>query len=300
LYSKQRDSAIYRDISQQVVGTTAVGTPILESVIGGRNYVLTNSDQDADALVLSASISREFDNGFSFNTGYAYIDAEDISGMNSSVAESNFGNVATLNPNDLRAGTTEYEVENRFTFRLRYRTELFSDLTTSFSMYGVFKDGQGTTYSMSGDGLEDNNRARRHLLYVPTVSDAAVVYDERFDRQAFDQFIAANGLARGEFVGRNAAGSKDTGRIDLRIDQEIPGFGRLKPKVYLKINNLLNMINDDWGGQYDSSFVSEQVVESSVNSSGQFVYEGFNTPEISELLQNISVWEARIGLEVRF
>jgi hypothetical protein len=107
-------------------------------------------------------------------------------------------------------------------------------------------------------------------------------------------------LGRFNDVGRNAAGSKDTVRIDLRIDQEIPGFGRLKPKVYLKINNLLNMINSDWGGQYDSAFVGEQVVESSVNGAGQFVYEGFNTPEVSELIQNISVWEARIGLEVRF
>lgn len=300
LYSKQRDSAIYRDISQQVVGNTAAGSPILQSVIGQRNYILTNSDQDADSLVLSASISREFDSGFSFNAGYAYIDAEDISGMNSSVAESNFGNVATLNPNDLRAGTTEYQVQNRLTFRLRYRKEFFSDLTTSFSLYGVYKDGQSTTYSMSGDGLEDNNRARRHLLYIPTSNDAAVVYDERFDRQAFDQFIANNGLGRGQFVARNAAGSKGSGRIDLRIDQEIPGFGRLKPKVYLKINNVLNMLNNDWGGQYDAAFVSEQVVESSVNRNGQFVYEGFNDPQISELLPNISVWEARIGLEVRF
>lgn len=300
LYSKQRDSAIYRDISQEIVGRTAAGSPIINSVRGQRNYVLTNSDRDASTLVLSASISREFDSGFSFNAGYAYIDSEDISGMNSSVAESNFGNVATLNPNDLRPGTSEYEVQNRVTFRLRYRKEFFSDLATSFSVYGVYKDGQSTTYSMSGDGLENNSRARRHLLYIPTANDAAVVYDERFDRQAFDQFIDSKGLARGQFVSRNSAGSKGSGRIDLRIDQEIPGFGRLKPKVYLKINNILNMLNSDWGGQYDAAFVSEQVVESSVNNSGQFVFEDFNDPEISELLPNISVWEARVGLEVRF
>lgn len=300
LYSKQRDSAIYRDVSQQVVGRTAVGTPILESVIGGRNYVLTNSDKDADSLVLSASISREFDSGFSFNAGYAYIDAEDITGMNSSVAESNFNNAATLNPNDLRPGTTEYEVQNRYTFRLRYRTEFFSDLSTSFSVYGVYKDGQSTSFTMSGAGLEDNSRARRHLLYVPTANDSGVVYEDGFDRQAFDEFIADNGLARGQFVSRNSAGSKGSGRIDLRIDQEIPGFGRLKPKVYLKINNILNMLNSDWGAQYDAAFVGEQVIESNVNNNGQFVFEQFNEPEVTELLQNISVWEARIGLEVRF
>ena len=60
------------------------------------------------------------------------------------------------------------------------------------------------------------------------------------------------------------------------------------------------MLSDDWGGQYDAAFVSEQVVESSVNDAGQFVFEQFNTPETTDLLEDISVWSARIGLEVRF
>ncbi len=300
LYSIQRDSAVYRDIAQQVTGFTAAGSPILSNVVGSENFMLTNSNRDADTLVLSASVNKKWDNGLETTFGYAYTDAEDISGMNSSVAFSNFTNVATLNPNDPLPGTSEFETQNRFTFRLNYKTELFSNLQSSVSVYGVYKDGQSTSFSQSGDGVEANNRNRRSLLYVPMSNDGAVVYDERFDRQAFDSFISSEGLARGQFVRRGSASSRSSGRIDLRIDQELPGFGGLKPKVFLKINNVLNMLSSDWGAQYDAAFVSEQVVESSVNGAGQFVFEKFNTPETTDLLDDISVWAARIGLEVRF
>ena len=300
LYSVQRDAAIYRDIAQQITGYTVAGSPILSAVVGRDNFMLTNSNREADTLVLSASVNKKWESGLETTFGYAYTDAEDLNGMNSSVAQSNFNNVATLNANDPLPGTSEYEVQNRFTFRLNYKTELFANLQSSFSLYGVYKDGQSTSFSQSGDGVESNNRNRRTLLYVPTMNDGAVVYDERFDRQAFDEFISSEGLARGQFVRRGSAGSRSSGRIDLRIDQELPGFGDIKPKVFLKINNVLNMLSSDWGGQYDAAFVSEQVVGSSVNDAGQFVFEQFNTPETTDLLEDISVWAARIGLEVRF
>lgn len=63
LYSQQRDSAIYVDLAQREVGHTVAGSPILRSMVGDENFVLTNSDQDADTLVLSLGLSKEFENG---------------------------------------------------------------------------------------------------------------------------------------------------------------------------------------------------------------------------------------------
>lgn len=300
LYSKQRDSAIYRDVAQRQLGTTAVGSPIIGNVNGGNNFVLTNSDRDADALVLSASINKSFDNGIDFTLGYAYTDAEDISPMTSSTAGSNFNNVATLNPNDLTAATSDYETQNRFTFRFNYRTELIADLTTSISVYGFYKDGQSTSYTMSGEGLEGNNFNRRHLLYVPNANDNNVIFADGFDRASFDQFIADESLARGSFVGRNTVGSRSSGRIDLAINQDLPEISGLKPRLYFKMNNVLNFLNNDWGAQFDNAFVSEDAVESSVNDAGQFVYERFNSTSPTDILPNSSVWSARVGIEVNF
>ena len=300
LYSKQRDSAVYMDASQFIVGRTAAGTPIYESLIGSENYVLSNSDNDADALVLSVGATHFFDSGAELSVGYAYSDVEDVAGMNSSVAFSNFNNVATSNPNSIEAGTSEYEVANRATFRYKFEKNWFGDLATRFSIYGVWKDGQSTSYTMSNEGLEDNNRGRRQLLYVPTMNDAAVVYDQGFDVAGFNEFIDANGLSRGSFVSRNSARTKSSTRIDFRVDQELPEIGGFKPRLYAKINNVLNLLNDSWGEQYDARFVSAQVVDSSVNSQGQFVFESFDPSNITELRIDSSVWEARVGVEVRF
>lgn len=300
LYSKQRDSAIYVDLSQREVGRTVAGSPILSSVIGNENFMLTNSDVDADTLVLSLGLSKRFDNGFSFNAGYAYSDAEDISGMNSSVAFSNFNQIATSDGNNLTAGTSEYNTPHRITFRVGYENNFIGDLMTRLSLYGVYKNGQGTSLTMSNEGLEDNDFGSRQLLYVPETNDGAVVYADGFDRQGFDELIANRSLARGQFVVRNDENARSTARLDLRVDQELPMIAGVKPKLYLKINNVLNLINNDWGVQVDAPFIGEQVVESSVNESGQFVFENFRGADTSDTIDEFSVWQARVGIEFKF
>jgi hypothetical protein len=300
LYSQQRDSAIYVDLAQREVGRTVAGSPILRSVVGDENFMLTNSNEDADTLVLSLGLSKEYENGLSMSVGYAYTDAEDISGMNSSVAFSNFNNMATNDGNNLRAGTSEYNTPHRLTFRLGYENNLIGDLMTRLSVYGVYKNGQATSLTMSNEGLEDNGRGSRQLLYIPGANDGAVVYADGFDRQGFDELIASRSLARGQFVSRNDENARSSARVDLRIDQDLPMIAGVKPKVFLKINNVLNFLNDDWGAQYDAPFIGEQVVESSVNDSGQFVYENFRGANTTDTLDDFSVWQARVGIEFKF
>ncbi len=300
LYSQQRDSAIYVDLAQREVGRTAAGSPILRAVVGDENFMLTNSNEKADTLVLSLGLSKEYENGLSMSLGYAYTDAEDISGMNSSVAFSNFNNLATNDGNNLTAGTSEYNTPHRLTFRLGYENNLIGDLMTRFSVYGVYKNGQATSLTMSNQGLEDNSFGSRQLLYIPSANDGAVVYADGFDRQGFDELIASRSLARGQFVSRNDENARSSARVDLRIDQDLPMIAGVKPKVFLKINNVLNLLNDDWGGQYDAPFIGEQVVESSVNDSGQFVYENFRGANTTDTLDDFSVWQARVGIEFKF
>lgn len=300
LYSKQRDSAVYIDAAQSITGQTVLGTPIYSSLRGSENYLLTNSNQDASALVLSVAVKQAFESGSELSVGYAYSDAEDVSGMNSAVAFSNFGNVATSNPNNVEAGTSEYNTDHRLTMKFNTEKTFFGDLTTNFSVYGVLKDGQETSYTMSNTGLEGNSRGRRQLLYIPRTQDTAVIYGEGFDRASFDSFIASEGLTRGQFVSRNDVGTRASARLDLRIDQELPSVGGFQPRVYLKVNNFLNMLNDSWGAQYDARFVSAQAVESSVNEQGQLVFERFLNTQATELSAEVSVWEARLGLEVKF
>jgi len=68
----------------------------------------------------------------------------------------------------------------------------------------------------------------------------------------------------------------------------------------LKIYNFMNLLNDGWGVQYDSEFFSPDVVDSSVNAQGQYVYTKFNNKSVSDLLEPDSLWQMRLGLQFEF
>ena len=112
--------------------------------------------------------------------------------------------------------------------------------------------------------------------------------------------MEANGLAPG-FVSRNHLESKHNSRLDLRIDQEIPlFFSDLKARAFMKIYNFSNLLNDDWGRQYDDPFFSAGVVDIDVDDSGAYIFNTFDPSDTTDLERFASLWEIRMGLEVNF
>ena len=239
--------------------------------------------------------------GVDMMLGYAYTQAEDVSPMTSSVAGSNFDNLALNDINNPKPGTTNYEVPHRFTLRASYGREFFGDHTTRFSLFGYSKQGQPQSYVMGSGDLEGDGFYGRHLLYVPTgMDDPYVVFDDDFDTEAFMAWVDREGLKSG-FQKRNAQYAKWSTRFDLRIDQELPTFiGKSRARLYAKVYNLGNLLNDEWGHVNDAEFFSVQVVNSSVNDDGQYVFENFNGGTVNNLYENRSLWTVRLGLEIFF
>ena len=301
LHTELRDSAIYQDLSQTIVGTTVLGQPIYDFTNGSDNLMLTNSGEDASSDTLSFVFRKDFDFGLELVLGYAYTEGEDINPMNSSVAASNFDGVSTLDPNDLRAANSNYVTPHRFTMRASYAKEFFSGYNTRVTMYGIANEGQPQSYVMQGSDLEGDGFFGRHLLYVPSgPADPAVVFDPAFDQAAFFAFVDDEDLGGG-FVDRNETNADWSYRLDLRIDQELPTFvDGVKGKAFVKIFNLTNLLNDDWGQTYDAQFFAVQVVDASIDAQGRYVYEEFNDGDITDLDENRSLWEVRLGIEFSF
>lgn len=304
MYASLKDAAVYVDVSQEIVGTTAAGAPVYDFVpgIGEQNWMLTNSSHDADMFNFAVSISKDFEWGLDILAGYSYTDAEDISSMASSVASSNFNDSVTSNINNVTPATSNYLVPHRFTFRANFDREFFADYRTGISLYGFAQEGQPQSFVMMSDALEGDQRFGRHPLYVPTgPSDPNVIFDPGFDQTAFFDFVAREGLSPG-IQARNAQHAKWSTRWDLRIDQEIPLFVTdLRGKMFVKIYNFGNLLNDDWGKQWDSQFFAVQVVDGDYDSgTGQYIFEDFTDGDINDLLEFRSLWEARIGIEINF
>ncbi|WP_462159848.1 TonB-dependent receptor [Pseudoalteromonas sp. GB56] len=309
LHTQKQDSAIIRDIALRDSGeTTFDGRPIMES-IEGRNseYMLTNvQGNDGVSTVLSAALSKRFDNGVDFTVAYSYTDSEDVNPMTSSVAGSNYGNLATINPENPGKGTSDYEVPHRFTFSLGYSHEFFDGYATRFNLFGQASEGLPYSYTFNradGEFGDSNWNGSRQLLYVPLTNDANVVYDMPADElAAFNQFIEDENLERGSIRSRNSESADWFVKFDLKISQQLPGFMEgHKGEAFFVIDNLTNLLNDDWGTYKKGSFVGNTMVDMHIDDQGRYVYTGFNDGNQDTSVQrDSSLWEMRVGVRYTF
>ncbi len=302
LHTELVDSAIYRDVSQEIVGMTRAGSPRYANVTGRNNYMLTNSSFDAASDVLSVLVMKRWDNGLDASLGYAWTDGEDVSPMTSSVARSNFDNTALLDINNPRPAKSNYVVPHRLSLRASLGREFFDGYETRFTVFGYLQEGQPTSFVMAPNGLEGSGAFfGRHLLYIPTgMDDPNVVFDAGFDTAAFFDWIQREGLGPG-FVPRNAKHAQWSNRLDISIHQDFPvGFDWVSGRFFVRMYNLMNFLDDNWGKVYDAYFFSQQVVNQFVNDDGQFVYTRFFDRSATNLLETRSLWQARWGFELRF
>jgi hypothetical protein len=191
-------------------------------------------------------------------------------------------------------------VPHRFTARASLGQEYFEGYETRFTVYAVHGEGQPQSFAMGSSDLEGDGFFGRHLLYVPDgPADPNVVFADSFQVQEFFDWVGRQGLSPG-FVDRNGNHASWSTRFDVGVHQDFPIFGGVKGRGFAKIYNFGNFLNDDWGKIYDAPFFTPQVVDSSVDDEGRYVFEDFDEQSVTDLLENATLWQARFGLEIRF
>lgn len=310
LYTKAKDSAIYRNFALEQTGTAPDGRPIYNDTFAFQgDYVLGNVEgSDAKSLQASINLSKFYDNGFDWALGYAYTDSKDVSPMTSSVAFSNFVGVAVDDPNNPALATSNYNIPHRFTFRLGYSAYWWGDNRTNFTLIGASNKGRpfSYTYSDNDGSVFGDNLDGRHLLYVPDgPNDPLVMYAEGFDQAAFFEALAKTGLDKyaGRIAPRNAFNSNWWTYYDLRIEQEFPAFKEgHKFAGWITIKNLCNLINDEWCVLEEASYPRNQgVADVALSPDGsQYIYTEFVQPPGQGRVSEPSSWEIVIGLSYRF
>lgn len=231
LFTQNENTAIIqrgdlvKDGTRVVDGVTypTYDSPLMDS------FKLTNADIESKAFVFSFGGRRAWDNGLSWTFGYAYSDAEDVQPMTSSVAFSNYNNRAFTDPQEQIAAVSNYNIKHRFTSSLSYDKEFWEDYNTNFFVY--FQSNSGRPYSrVYGEDGTDANDFYRFTPYL-------------------EGSILLPGTQRNEFTGPSWT------KVDLKISQEIPGLrADDRAKVFLTIDNLTNLINDEWGVLRQPSF----------------------------------------------
>lgn len=254
LLTRGKDTAIVLHGDIDRVGTTADGYPIYDSVREA-SFVLTNSDEGNQSFGASLFLSKSYDNGIDWTFGYAYTDAEDVSPMTSSVAFSNYQNRAFFDPQEDRLSTSNYNIEHRFTASFNWAAQFFGDNRTLISVYAQYNEGPPYSYTFNG-----------------TISP-----------YGFTPFLDFRNNVLAPGVDRNDQDGSWWFKVDFRIEQEF-GFGPGKASVFLVIDNLTNLLNDDWG------------ILEKANFPNTVVRGGVDEPRIGDA----SRYEIRFGVKYAF
>jgi hypothetical protein len=180
---------------------------------------------------------------------------------------------------------------------------------TRASLFGSWNEGRPYTYTYTGDVMFGDPvgfaGSGHHLVYVPTgVNDPNVVFGPNFKTDAFFDFVNSSGLTKysGRIAERNAFYSSWWFKMDLKLEQEFPGFRQgHKFSAFLIVENLTNLLNDNWGVLKEASFPQYQrIIDASINANGQYVYTNWFEPNVQSRVGEASLWEARIGVRYQF
>jgi hypothetical protein len=336
IWTRVKGATVWYDARADVVGTLPDGrnrySPLRVCTVAGvvntqctANFDLGITSQDRGmSLVGVATIAKEFDFGLFTSVSYVRQKVRDVNGGTSSVALSNYSQTVSNDPNKSAYGISNDEIKNTWKFQIDYKHAFFGDNKTGFSLFGEHRSGKPFSYTMldrtagrsSVFGTVGN--ADRYLFYVPDVSsitaDPRVLYASSATGTTNDpavfaalQSIIQNGpLAKyqGQIAPKNIGRSPTFTKIDLQFSQELPGFiGDNKFKVFADIENVLNLLNSNWGSLRQVSFpyVAPVVDVSCVNvaTCTQYRYTAPRT-QSNELFVRQSLWQIRLGARFDF
>ncbi|HYM85826.1 MAG TPA: Oar protein, partial [Pseudoxanthomonas sp.] len=302
----------------------------------GDVYLLENTDQ-GKGQQFTVSLSKPFstESDWSWSLGYTYTNAEEVAALTSSTAGSGYGSQLGFNINEPTATTARYEIKDRFSGGLNWSHKFFGDYATQVGLFYEGRSGRPYSYIFTGDANGDG-RTFNDLFYVPagsgdvlfgSISSAGVyipsstvngvTYTAAQMEQAFFNWLETQeGLSsyKGRYAPENGFRAGWVNTFDVRISQELPGFFKgHKSKVWVDIQNVGNLLNDDWGHVLDYGFNSSNAVANLVGMyQGQYVYgfrSGTEFGQASALgvptdadgqTNGISQWSLQVGLKYEF
>jgi hypothetical protein len=172
------------------------------------------------------------------------------------------------------------------------------------------------------DQASGNNRSNvfgvtgsnnRYLLYVPNVSSATadprVVYGAGFDFAGFQQLVQNSELNKyqGGIAPKNIGRTPRYNRIDLAVRQEVPFVFGGKIELSADIENVLNLVNKDWGTIRQVAFPGYgTLVNVTCSTPACTAYQFANrsgttvTAPVQGVNLNGSLWALRLGARVKF
>ncbi|MEL6665557.1 MAG: TonB-dependent receptor [Pseudomonadota bacterium] len=292
---------------------------------GAPEAIVVGSADKGNSFLVAFSASKDWETAlgdFDIFASYTNADVNDIGYGTSSTATSNYSDFAAFDRQKPRTGTSNFQVEHLLKLRANWEKEFVDGYATKASLFATRRSGQPYSYTFSennacvldvGGGRcarESRNDDAGHLLYVPNGASDPLFAPTSFGgdaaaQQAFFDYINNSELSQyvGSIAPRNGDNSRWSTIVDLRLQQELPGFLEdHRTFFFLDIENLGNLLNSDWGRvertryEYERDVVSARIVD------GQYEYFDLNSEGSINNLEVLSqsVWQVQLGVKYEF
>ncbi|MFN3779586.1 MAG: TonB-dependent receptor domain-containing protein [Brevundimonas aurantiaca] len=319
------------NMAKRQSGTAPDGRPVYSGPNGSQVVLMVTNFKGGKTDQATVGVNKYWSEGWAEGLGldlsYTFVDSEDVHPGTSSVAASNFGQVAVFDPNHPEVATSNYEIRHSTKLNLSYHRNFFGDYRTSFNLFGERRSGLPFSYTFNQTSLvgeaNEYGRRNRQLLYVPAVdssglvtatSDPIIRYANGFDFAGFNSYLQKTGLIQyaGQITPRNGFRSPEVTKFDLHISQELPAFfpGGAKLEGYVDIENIGNLLNDEWGVIQQVGFPYFSRGISARNCSltgvtcaagpGKYYQIDSARDWTGNTFNNQSVWQVKVGVRYKF
>ncbi|MCY4012351.1 MAG: carboxypeptidase regulatory-like domain-containing protein [Gammaproteobacteria bacterium] len=228
--------------------------------LGILNLVTLANHREGSSRILTAALAKRYDMGLDFQVSYAWQDVETVTEGLSSRGISNWRGIADADRNRPSPRTSPHQVTHAVKLNVGYERD-FGAFRAHADLFARAWSGDRFTYTFdvdrgnalfgragAGESPYDNSP-----LYVPArPNDAAVVYGSGFDQAAFFAYLDDNDIDAG--IHRPYSADAGMNQVwDLRLRLELPRLGlgsRIgdsRASIVLDVENVLNLLNDEWG-----------------------------------------------------
>lgn len=347
LYGNVLQGYQWTDIRSVQIGTLPDGRARFGNLAGtsgpNQDLLMTNSTRGR-SYVAVARFAKDWDFGLGIEGSYTRADVKDENAITSTTAGSLYNNNVFNTPNAASYGRSIYEIKDQWKFGINFKREFFGDNETRLSLFGEYRSGRpyslttfdttGTSSSARSVVFGTTGTGSRHLLYVPLLNDPRVSFGDRVvngvvvqtgaqAEAAFNSLVTSLGLEgqRGKILSKNSQTSPDFFKIDLSFSQELPLFvGNAKLRLFADVENVLNIIDSDWGAlrqvafPYAAAIANVQCLSvatangptptANINTAStqpcvQYRYTNVVSPNV-DLVSRQSLYGVRVGVKVSF
>jgi outer membrane receptor for ferrienterochelin and colicin len=338
LYTDIKDAPVWTDLRRERIGTAADGRPIYGAVGCAATSpdpiadcraipnwdILMGTDSGGSSLSATVSLGKfwQFERGgdLDFNIAYTWMESETRSDALSSTPTSLIGREQVFDRNNPAVGRSSYEIRNRLISNVTWRKDWGNLMSSTLSVFMQYQSGKpyGYTFDAPSNALGDTFGGNEpvddddtQLIYVPTgADDPNVIFAPGFDLAGWEDLLSRRSCLakyKGQIVPQNHCRSPDNFRIDLRYIHEfkLPSgsfLGDNSIEVILDIENLGNLINNEWGRVEQIGFpFTAQVVtlDRDLGPNGELIYNRFRDENYT-VLNSASLWKAMLGVRYRF